>query len=383
MYCISEAQIDFILDDIRARGIGMVSLQQDLLDHICCVIEQDLEEGGNFESFYWSIIPKFYKTELKEIEEETVHLLTNKNYYIMKKVMIGSGTFSAGLLSLGILFKIMHWPGAAMILFLGIVTLSFIFLPLLFALRIKEKEKASEKAIIGVGMLVAILISMGILFKMMQWPFANILLSLALGIMVFIFIPVYFFSGIKNPVTKVNTIVSTILMVSGCALVFTLVRMPFATRKLYVDNTAYFFRNEQLVKSQQRQVSFLVEGKRETYAQSDSIYRTCETLKAFLLEKETGYTVLDSDFADKQALIGDTYVDNYLAGDANTSGLITSLHQQLKSYNQRHIGHENFLPISLGMSLFEKPGRIREVLNELTQIQMIVLQNQRGLIAMK
>ena len=44
MYCLSEKQIDFILNDIRARGVEMESLQLNLHDHICCIIEQNLEE---------------------------------------------------------------------------------------------------------------------------------------------------------------------------------------------------------------------------------------------------------------------------------------------------------------------------------------------------
>ena len=92
MYCISDQQIDFILDDISARGVKMVSLQQDLLDHVCCIIEQNLEQDGDFESFYFSEIAKFYEKQLTEIEDETINLLIHKNYYVMKKIMLVSGS---------------------------------------------------------------------------------------------------------------------------------------------------------------------------------------------------------------------------------------------------------------------------------------------------
>src|ERR1700752_4525564 len=99
MYRLSEEQIEFIRTDIKARGIEMESLQDDLLDHVCCIIEERLEENGDFEKFYSSVIKTFYKTELKEIETETIDLLTNKNYDAMKKVMIMSGRGSAAVLS--------------------------------------------------------------------------------------------------------------------------------------------------------------------------------------------------------------------------------------------------------------------------------------------
>ena len=130
MYHISDQQIDYILNDISARGVEMESLQQNLLDHICCIIENNLEENGDFESFYQKTIETFYKDQLWEIEEETLQLLTFKNYYTMKKVMIVSGTFSAAAMILGILFKFLHWPGAAALIILGIGASSLIFLPL-------------------------------------------------------------------------------------------------------------------------------------------------------------------------------------------------------------------------------------------------------------
>src|SRR5690349_18435347 len=95
MYCITDKQVDYILDDIRRNGIEMEDLQLNLLDHICCIIEQQLEEDGDFERFYHATVRQFYKHDLHEIEEETINLLTFKNFYQMKKFMLMSGLFSA------------------------------------------------------------------------------------------------------------------------------------------------------------------------------------------------------------------------------------------------------------------------------------------------
>ena len=45
MYRLNDQQIDYILSDIGARGVEMESLQLNLLDHICCIVERDLEEN--------------------------------------------------------------------------------------------------------------------------------------------------------------------------------------------------------------------------------------------------------------------------------------------------------------------------------------------------
>ena len=85
MYCLSDQQIDFILTDIRSHGITTESLQNDLLDHICILIEQNLEPDGDFQSFYSSVIKSFYKQELREIEEQTAFLLTYSNHWVLGK----------------------------------------------------------------------------------------------------------------------------------------------------------------------------------------------------------------------------------------------------------------------------------------------------------
>src|SRR5580658_6125796 len=80
MYSINEHQLSFILRDLRSQGILNESLQHDLLDHICIIIEQNIEKEEDFEGFYAKTIRTFYRKELCEIEEETNTLLTFKNH---------------------------------------------------------------------------------------------------------------------------------------------------------------------------------------------------------------------------------------------------------------------------------------------------------------
>ena len=55
MYTISDQQIDFILADLRHRGIRTKDLEFNLLDHICILIEQGLDEEGDFNIFYSAV----------------------------------------------------------------------------------------------------------------------------------------------------------------------------------------------------------------------------------------------------------------------------------------------------------------------------------------
>jgi len=85
MYRISDQQIDYILTDISEHGIQTESIRDNLLDHVCIIIEQHLEEGGDFEAFYAATITTFYKQDLREIEEETQFLLDHRNRLALSK----------------------------------------------------------------------------------------------------------------------------------------------------------------------------------------------------------------------------------------------------------------------------------------------------------
>ena len=41
-------------------------LQENLLDHICCIIENELGESEDFYKFYEKILPRFFKKDLRK-----------------------------------------------------------------------------------------------------------------------------------------------------------------------------------------------------------------------------------------------------------------------------------------------------------------------------
>jgi hypothetical protein len=222
MIALSEKQVQFIHDDLLRNGIEMEDLRLSLVDHICCVIEEEMTDKDQFEDFYARIIPRFYHRNLEEIQEETKLVLTFKNYYAMKNVMIRSGAFTAICFTTGILFKLMHWPGAAALQLASIAVFSFLFLPILFLFKTREVDLRSQKLTIGIATIFCFLFGLSTLFKLMHWPYANILWLSCLGILLFVFLPLFFFSGIRNAETKVNTIISSILILVAGGMLFAL-----------------------------------------------------------------------------------------------------------------------------------------------------------------
>ena len=232
MFVLSEQQVNFILDDIRRNGIELEELQLSLLDHICCVIEEEMSPETNFETLYSTVLPRFFEKELREIQEETDLLITFKNYYAMKKVMLNTGIFSAFTFIIGAVFKMMHWPGAGVLLLLPIAIISLVFLPLLFLIKSKETKEKREKTTLGVGVIFGIVLSLSGLFKVMHWPGANAMWLTALAILFLLFLPMHFFGGIRNPETKTNTIISSILILMAGGLFFTLTDLSSTREKL-------------------------------------------------------------------------------------------------------------------------------------------------------
>lgn len=127
---ITDKQLEFIQADVFNRGIHMHSLAEDIIDHICCAIEAS--EEGEFDQIYKAVIDAFGEEGLYKIEEATIQLLTIKKEKIMKKTMYLIGFIATFLSSTGILFKILHWPGANIMLLVGIVLINIGFLPLYF-----------------------------------------------------------------------------------------------------------------------------------------------------------------------------------------------------------------------------------------------------------
>ena len=383
MYQLSDKQIDHILNDIGARGVEMESLQQNLLDHICCIIEQDLEENGDFESFYQKTIKTFYKDALWEIEEETLLLLTFKNYYTMKKAMIVSGTISTALLSMGLIFKFMHWPGASLGILLGIGTLSLIFLPLMFLLKIKEKQNVKDKLTIGIGAFAGILISLGILFKIMHWPYANIMMTSSLTILLLVFLPFYFFSGIRNPETKVNTIVSSILLISASGLLLTLMRSPRVSFLIDRQLTETYLRDDQLLRVEIKDIRLMGDSTNsELNKKGEEIIAHCDVIKKrFIeLESENGSTDLKADLANNIVM----HEHTVQAGFRNE--MYTELSNKLEMLSREYnalAAKTNQLPIVFETITNSKEANSMScfvMLNQLTLVQRTVLQNQRALL---
>jgi hypothetical protein len=89
------------------------------------------------------------------------------------------GAISASLINLGITFKFQHWPGAGVMLVLGLCTFALAFVPMF--LKEKLREENSERATLmnTCGAMGLTLFSLGLMFKIQHWPGAAVMLGLS------------------------------------------------------------------------------------------------------------------------------------------------------------------------------------------------------------
>lgn len=134
---------------------------------------------------------------LKKVEKETIYLLTYKSR-IMKKTMYNLGISATILVLISSIFKILHLPLASILLVLGIAMLSFGFVPLFFITKYKEQDVPKNKLMHILGFIAAFALPLGVLFKIMHWPGAFVLTISGLIFLFIGFLPLFFLHNYKE-----------------------------------------------------------------------------------------------------------------------------------------------------------------------------------------
>ena len=122
----------------------------------------------------------------------------------MKKVLFFSGFAATFLFTTGFTFKLMHWPGASVILvsgYLGVILTSILIA--FNALRHATRHSSSTMFRIFAGVLAALLISIGSIFKLQHCPSANIQFVLGILVLNFFFLPIFFYQLYKQTVARI------------------------------------------------------------------------------------------------------------------------------------------------------------------------------------
>ena len=66
---LSPLQVNLIKGDLRQNGVELAELHDDLLDHICCLLEQANDKNRSFEEVYEETRNSFFPDGFKSIQE--------------------------------------------------------------------------------------------------------------------------------------------------------------------------------------------------------------------------------------------------------------------------------------------------------------------------
>jgi hypothetical protein len=102
------------------------------------------------------------------------------------------------LFMFGVLFKVQHLVGSTNLLIVGWVILLFIFLPTLLYVKLGEAKSTKEKSIAIVGTLGLIIFELSTMFKVLHYPGASILMIFGSILLVTIFLPMFTYSKFKE-----------------------------------------------------------------------------------------------------------------------------------------------------------------------------------------
>tara|TARA_B100001121_G_scaffold26952_1_gene21234 strand:- start:3281 stop:3898 length:618 start_codon:yes stop_codon:yes gene_type:complete len=141
---------------------------------------------------------------------------------LRSKVRITFGNLLALIGVTGVLFKIMHWPTANILLCSSMIFFITAYIPILLYKTFNSKDDLINKIRWSLGYIVIALFSTGILFKIMHWQFALNLTYITFSFLILVFLPFYFFSKI-NRSNLFDSIINTVYVMVIGGVIYTLI----------------------------------------------------------------------------------------------------------------------------------------------------------------
>lgn len=254
---VIDDNYDRIRSDLVRLGLSYDRLIDDMLDHVCCMVEEQMVEGEDFESSYNHVLDSIEDKRLPEIQHQTL-LNLDKKFQRMKNFTYVFGLSSAILTILGSLFKRMHWPGAGIMIAVGMVLIVLVFLPLYFISSHKEQPERKNPVYAIVGYLTIALLLAGATFKIQHWPGAGYLIYTAIGFILIGFIPLYVVNVFQRSGSeKVKSPYIVMLLVGiACVMLMGNVNMSKDLLDIYLEEA---LANEQRIEVVQKQSADLLE----------------------------------------------------------------------------------------------------------------------------
>jgi hypothetical protein len=201
MNALSDAQIDFLAEEIQKRGIDQPGLADNLLDHFCCSVEDKMAQGLGFHEAYHHAYMEICPDGLREIEWATRIVTLQHQYATMKKIVFAVGFVGAFFFATGSFFKSMSWPTANLQMLIGGAVFALAFLPLYFLLKYKadqQLDRAKHPASYVLNLVLVMLLAATVPYKIMHFPGETYVWVASQLLLAFVFLPKVFLSWYRR-----------------------------------------------------------------------------------------------------------------------------------------------------------------------------------------
>lgn len=109
----------------------------------------------------------------------------------MSKTVNYLGMISLALVLVATILKVNHLPGAAIALILGLGSISIIFLPVAYVQLLTNTSDNLLKWVYHAAFISFFIDFVGMIFKVLHWPGASILMTIGVPLPFVLFLPLY------------------------------------------------------------------------------------------------------------------------------------------------------------------------------------------------
>jgi len=340
MNTLSESQTDLIIKWVKSHHLTIQSLENEFIDHICCDVEDLMNEGAGFKLAFENLQKEMGEELLPGLEKQTILQLTY-NERIMKFMTRLAGIVVLILFFAAIVSRIIGINSWNTLMAGGMLVLAFGFAPLFFINHYQHQEGQRQKVLHIFGFLAALLVPLSAFMGLLNSPHALAVMGIGILFLIFGFIPLSLLSVSKG--SSRAAITGSIILL----LFFVLIAFGFLGVKISkdrVDNWVFFSRSaEQSAIEMKRVASYYFQGikeEHETFAlasevvdKSDIMVQKLTGLRDdFIVRVSPSYKPgdmffkgMDSQVAGKKLLIDNKVTDQILKETAEYEAWLISI----------------------------------------------------------
>jgi hypothetical protein len=190
---LTDPQIRIIEKWVKSHNLTILSLENEFIDHICCDVEAIMCTGKSFNAAFTGIQKDIENGTLNNLENKIISILTYKNR-IMKLMIRITGFIVLSCFLTAFVLRLFALEEWLEFMAGGLIVLSLVFVPLFFYAKYNDQEIKQHKVLHILGFFSAFLIPLSALLRLINYPFAKLFMLGGIVFLVFGFVPLFWIS---------------------------------------------------------------------------------------------------------------------------------------------------------------------------------------------